>query len=99
MPKAKEIDLAAARADMVLARAAVTPAGRTLAASGKVLTDSLIEGFRALGITRVAVLVPDEPEPSQAERIAFIFRKAGNDPLRAALRRALEQYRNGAGST
>lgn len=102
MTKTKEIDLSAAQADMVLARAAVSPAGRTLAAPGKVLTGTLIEGFLALGVTHLTVLVPDEPAPSaatRAERIAFLFRKAENDPLRDALRRALEQYRNGEGPT
>ena len=98
MNKTKEIDLAAAQAGMVLARAAVNPAGRTLARAGTVLTDTLIDGLRALGIKRLTVHSQEDAADVAAardERIAYLFRKAEGDPLRAALRRALEQYRSG----
>lgn len=102
MIKTKEIDLAAAQAGMVLAKAVVNASGRTLAASGRALTDTLIEGLRALGITRLTVQFQEDEadaaadiEAARAERIAYLFRKAEGDPLRDALRRALEQYRSG----
>ncbi len=100
MNKTKEIDLAAAQAGMVLAKSVANASGRTLAASGRALTDTLIEGLRALGVTRLTVqFEEDEADPAveRAGRIAYLFRKAEGDPLRAALRRALEQYRSGEG--
>lgn len=100
MIKTKEIDLAAAQAGMVLAQAVVNASGRTLAASGRMLTDTLIEGLRALGIKRLAVQFEEgeaDIDASRAGRIAYLFRKAEGDTLRAALRRALEQYRSGDG--
>lgn len=98
MIKTKEIDLAAAQAGMILAQAVVNASGRTLAASGRILTDTLIEGLRALGITRLAVQFEEDEadiDAARAGRIAYLFRKAEGDPLRDALRRALEQYRSG----
>lgn len=98
MIKTKEIDLAAAQAGMILAQAVVNASGRTLAASGRMLTDTLIEGLRALGITRLAVQFEEDEadiDAARAGRIAYLFRKAEGDPLRDALRRALEQYRSG----
>lgn len=102
MIKTKEIDLAAAQAGMILAQAVVNASGRTLAASGRVLTDTLIEGLRALGIERLTVQFQEDEadaaadiEAARAGRIAYLFRKAEGDPLRDALRRALEQYRSG----
>lgn len=98
MIKTKEIDLAAAQAGMVLAQAAVNSSKRTLAKTGTVLTDTLIDGLRALGIKRLTVQFQEDEADmaaARAERIAHLFRKAEGDPLRAALRRALEQYRSG----
>ena len=102
MIKTREIDLPGAQAGMILAQAVVNASGRTLAASGRVLTDTLIEGLRALGITRLTVQFQEDEadaaadiEAARAERIAYLFRKAEGDPLRDALRRALEQYRSG----
>ena len=98
MNKTKEIDLAAAQTDMVLARDVVNPAGRTLAGAGRVLTDTLIEGLRALGVKRLTVHAQEDAAAgaaAQTERIAYLFRKAEGDPIRAVLRRALEQYRCG----
>lgn len=98
MNKTMEIELAAAQAGMVLAQDVANSAGLTLAAAGMVLTDNMIEGLRASGIERLSVRPQEDAAASaaaRAERIAYLFRKAEGDPLRAALRRALEQYRSG----
>lgn len=93
-----ELDLAAAQAGMVLAQDVANAAGRTLARAGTVLTDTLIEGLRARSIERLSVRPQEDAAANaaaRAERIAYLFRKAEGDPLRDALRRALEQYRSG----
>lgn len=97
-----ELDLAAAQVGMVLAQDVANATGQTLAATGMVLTESLIEGLRKRGIERLTVRSQKNAAAdaaAQAERIAFLFRKAEGDPIRAALRRALEQYRSGGQGT
>ncbi len=98
MNKTMELDLAAAQVGMVLAQDVANATGQTLAAAGMVLTESLLEGLRKRGIERLRVCSQENAAAdaaAQAERIAFLFRKAEGDPVRAALRRALEQYRSG----
>ncbi|MEK6663052.1 MAG: hypothetical protein AABY73_04215 [Pseudomonadota bacterium] len=93
-----ELDLAAAQVGMVLAQDVANATGQTLAATGMVLTESLIEGLRKRGIERLTVYSQEDAASdaaAQAERIEYLFRKAEGDPIRAALRRALEQYRRG----
>lgn len=93
-----ELDLAAAQAGMVLAQDVANATGQTLAAAGMVLTESLIEGLRKRGIERLTVRSQEDAAAdvaAQAGRIEFLFHKAEGDPIRAALRRALEQYRSG----
>ena len=46
MSKSMELDLAAAQVGMVLAQDVANATGQTLAATGMVLTESLIEGLR-----------------------------------------------------
>lgn len=97
-----ELDLAAAQADMVLAQDVANETGHVLAAAGMVITDSLLEGLRKRGIERLSVRPQEDAAANavaQAERIAYLFRKAEGDPLREALRRALEQYRSKVGPT
>ena len=98
MSKSMELDLAAAQVGMVLAQDVANATGQTLAATGMVLTESLIEGLRKRGIERLTVYSQEDAASdaaAQAERIEYLFRKAEGDPIRAALRRALEQYRRG----
>ena len=93
-----ELDLAAAQVGMVLAQDVANATGQTLAATGMVLSESLIEGLRKRGVERLTVCSQEDASAdtaAQAERIAYLFRKAEGDPIRAALRRALEQYRSG----
>lgn len=102
MNKTMELDLAAAQAGMVLAQDVSNAAGQILAAAGMVLTESLLEGLRKREIERLTVCSQEDATAdaaAQAERIEFLFRKAEGDPIRAALRRALEQYRSGGQGT
>ena len=98
MTQSIELELAAAQIGMVLARDVVNAGGQTLAAAGAVITESLLAGLRKREIERVTVCpVVDAGAESAAldERLEYLFRKAEADPIRATLRRALEQYRRG----
>ncbi|MBT9612278.1 MAG: hypothetical protein IV108_03320 [Burkholderiales bacterium] len=98
MTKSIELDLAAAQVGMVLAHDVVNATGQTLAAAGMVVTESLLEGLRKREIERLTVcpLVDASAEAAAlTERLEYLFRKAEADPIRATLRRALEQYRRG----
>lgn len=102
MSKTIELDLAAAQVGMVLAQDVANATGQTLAATGMALTENLIDGLRKRGVERLSVR-PQEGAAASAvariEHIAYLFRKAEGDPLRDALRRALEQYRSGQDRT
>lgn len=99
MSQSIELDLAAAQVGMVLAADVVNVTGQTLAPAGMVITESLLAGLRKREIERLAVcpLVDAEAEAAAlTERLEYLFRKAEADPIRAALRRALEAYRRTA---
>ena len=98
MAQAIEIDLAATEVGMVLAQDVVNAAGQTLAAAGMVITESLLQGLRKREVERLTVYAPVDANADAAalaERLEYLFRKAEADPIRAALRGALEQYRRG----
>lgn len=96
MRKTVDIDLADARSGMVLAKDVMNASGQILAPTGMSITDHLVEGLRARGIVELCVCLQEDAADTTArkEHITYLFRKAGDDPLRLALRRALEQYRS-----
>jgi len=98
MTQSIELDLAAAQVGMVLAADVVNVTGQTLAPVGMVITESLLAGLRKREIERLTVcplMDADTDAAALTERLEYLFRKAEADPIRAALRRALEQYRRG----
>lgn len=100
MNKTIEIELAAVQVGMVLAQDVLNASGQTLAPAGAVISTSLLEGLRKRAIVRLTVSAQQDAvaeAAAQEARIAYLFRKAEDAPILAALRQALEQYRRGEG--
>lgn len=95
------LPLAQARPGMLLAVALCDGAGTELLAAGTELTETLLASLARRGVTHLQVAGEEQPTPAElaarrtavAARLDFLFRKAGGDPLMAALRDALLAYR------
>lgn len=97
----KKLPLAQTRPGMVLAVALRDGAGVEMLAAGAELTETLLASLTRRGVTHLQVAGDEQPSAEElaaqrtavAGRLDFLFRKAGDDPLMAALRDALLAYR------
>ncbi len=81
-----------------LAAAVLDASGRVLLPEGAVLDEVAIGGLRRRGVAEVRVVVPDATDAEAyrralAERLAILFRHAGESEAAAQLRRVVLDHR------
>jgi len=94
----QRIPIKLAKADMVLAKDAITPEGQVLCGAGTKLTEELISRLRRQGVLVLSVKghpVRMPGECSLAQKLKELdkrFSKVGNDPVLRALKHLIGEY-------
>lgn len=95
------IPLERATPGLILGEDLLDPSGHILLPAGVVLTDAMLSSLRRRGIAELAIAVEPTTAPEELarreaqvrQRLAHLFRKAGDDILMQTLARVVLEYR------
>lgn len=101
MMMSKHLALDEVKAGMALAQEVRDAGGNCLLGQGAELSEATIASLRRRGVAHVMVAVEETLTPEQRaarerevqDRMDYLFRNAGNDPMLFKLRAVVQQYR------